>query len=376
MSYFVLVTDDNAANRKLIIQILRGSIDNIIFFEADNGEECLKIMRQHTIDLNILDLLMPTMDGFEVIRCMKSDGRLCDIPIIINSAVEDIPSIRQILLEGANDYFSKPLMPEEIRTFLPLKVKNALIRYEQQKKIKDINERNQKELQMASSLQSSIMAGYKRFQKAEMFGEYLPSHEIGGDFYDCLEREGKLWFLIADVSGQGIAAAMVSIMLKGMFGNMIPRKADPGLFLERLNQKFAGIFGQINPYLISAFAGCIEGNVFAYSNAGHPYPILANPDANATTVLDQNGFLLGTMERADYRTYRIGLQKGDWIITYTDGLFGREYGGRETKFSSLLQNIGRQMKESRGSPARLIRNAMPKAGDSTDDASMMIIRSL
>lgn len=376
MSYNVLVTDDNAVNRSLIIQILHGAIENTVFFEAADGEECLKIMRTQDIDLNILDLLMPKMDGFEVIRRMKSDGKLCDIPIIINSAVEDIPSIQKILTDGANDYFSKPLMPDEIKIFLPLKVKNALFRYAQYKKIKIINERNLQELRIASSLQCSMMAGYKMFGKTEMYGGYVPSNEIGGDFYDCVERKGKLWFLIADVSGHGIAAAMVSIMLKGMFGDMIPDTPEPNILLKRLNQKFIEILGGFNSYLVSAFAGCIDGGTLCYANAGHPYPIVYYPYSGQSKVLNQNGFLLGAFEKADFQLQKIFLKKDDWLITYTDGIFEKKYGNRKIAFHDLLDEISCQAKKCGNSPKDLIHRFIHNAGDNEDDVSMMVIRKL
>jgi len=375
MAYHVLVTDDNEVNRSLIIQIICRSIEDIIFFQAADGEECIKILETQEIDLNILDLLMPKMDGFEVVRRMKANQRFCDIPIIINSAVEDIPSIQKILVDGANDYFSKPLLPNEMKVFLPLKVKNALIRYEQHKKIKQINEINRHELQLASALQTSMMSNYKIFSREEMFGDYIPCNDIGGDFYDCFERNGRLWFLIADVSGHGLAAAMVSIMLKGMLGELVSDSSEPGALLERLNQNMVDILGTSNQYLVSAFAGCIDESNLFYANAGHPYPVIYHSLQKKTEILKQNGFLLGAFENVDFPTQKVGIQKDDWIISYTDGIFGNQYGSRSAAFDSLLDEILHKVNECNYSPESLIESVIDESGGSrSDDVSMMIIR--
>lgn len=376
MSYNVLITDDNAVNRSLMIRILQKAMRDLRFFEASDGRESLSILREQEIDLNILDLLMPEIDGFEVIRRMKADKKLCDIPVIVNSSVEDLPSIRKIMADGANDYFSKPLKPEEIRIFLPLKVKSALARYEQHKKLKEANERNLRELRMASALQRSIMADYKRFREAEMFARYVPSNEIGGDFYDCVEYGGTLWFLIADVSGHGIAAAMVSLLLKGMFRDLIPDTPQPGLLLKRLNQKFIEIFEGSHDYTVSAFSGCVSHGSLFYANAGHPYPLAYRPAGQEPAALRQNGMVLGALAEAEYRSERVGFQEGDWLITYTDGVFGKKYGNRATAFQGLLETLGRRAKESGGSPPDLIGRMVQEAGGHTDDVSMMILRKL
>jgi len=103
----LLVTDDNEDNRYTLRQrLIREGYDNII--EAANGSEALILLRSHDIDLVLLDVLMPEMDGYQVLEQMRCDSRLRNIPVIMNSAVNEIDSVVRCIEAGADDYLAKP----------------------------------------------------------------------------------------------------------------------------------------------------------------------------------------------------------------------------------------------------------------------------
>jgi class 3 adenylate cyclase len=103
----LLVVDDNEDNRyTLKHRLLREGYANII--EAVNGSEALKILRSHDIDLVLLDVLMPEMDGYQVLEQMQNDDQLRNIPVIVNSAVDEIDSVVRCIEAGADDYLAKP----------------------------------------------------------------------------------------------------------------------------------------------------------------------------------------------------------------------------------------------------------------------------
>lgn len=137
MEYNILIVDDVSVNRKLIKTIVNMKFDNINFFEAEDGVEALKYIIENAIDIVILDLVMPTKDGFEVLKELKAKENTKEIPVIVNSALDDIESIRRALELGAYDYFTKPLTEEQRSIVLPLKIKNAIKTYDQRKIIKE-----------------------------------------------------------------------------------------------------------------------------------------------------------------------------------------------------------------------------------------------
>ncbi|MCX7747659.1 MAG: fused response regulator/phosphatase [Clostridia bacterium] len=379
MSYNILVVDDIFINRKLIKSVLKNNINDITFFDAEDGFKALEIISKIGIDLIILDLMLPGKDGYEVLSDLKSHETYKEIPVIVNSAVDELESLQRTFELGAMDYFTKPLTIEEMRVILPLKVKNALKYYEQKKLLVQINNQMKTELNIARLFQSSLMPSFKSFDIADMYGKYLPCKEVGGDLYDCVQIGHDLWFIIGDVTGHGVTSAMVSSMVKIMFNNCIQRFSSPSDVLSEINKTFCLMIGESTNVIFSAFLGVIRNNTLYYSNAGHPYPIVIDPHAGKLTELKQNGHLIGIFDSTTYQVEEMKLTINQCILTYTDGLF-------DTRSDAHL-NIWDEVYEYSKKHATLLPNA-PNAflealmnsfwnvghKDFIDDITMMLIR--
>ncbi len=112
--FHLLVVDDNEDNLFTLTQRLKRE-GYVRITTATQGDLALSKMRQETFDLVLLDIMMPVMDGFEVLRTMKSDSQLRDIPVIVISAVEDLTSVVVCIQLGAEDYLTKPFSPVLLR---------------------------------------------------------------------------------------------------------------------------------------------------------------------------------------------------------------------------------------------------------------------
>jgi len=117
----VLVVDDDSFNRILLTTNLEE--EGYTVEAAENGRQGLEVLRAQPIDLVLLDLLMPEMDGFEVLKWMKAESTLQHIPVIVISGEEDMESVIRCIEMGAMDYLPKPFDPVLLRT----RVKNALL---------------------------------------------------------------------------------------------------------------------------------------------------------------------------------------------------------------------------------------------------------
>lgn len=344
MGYNILIVDDVFINRKLMKSVLKNSIENITFFDAEDGFEAMDIISSLNIDLVILDLMLPGKDGYEVLNDIKTNNAYKEIPVIVTTAIDNMESIQKTLELGAMDYFTKPLAMEEIKVILPLKVRNALKYYEQRKLLIQMNEQMKQELKIANIFQSTLIPEFKQFDGIDIYGRYLPCKAIGGDLYDCIQTDGSLWFIIADVTGHGVAAAMVSAMLKAVFNNCIQRYSYPNEVLIDINKTFCAMFGNYNSVVFSAFVGVIRDGSLYYSNAGHPYPILLDTENNEVKMLKQNGLLIGVFEDMAYDCEKAGIKKGDVVFAYTDGLYetglGEESQNWEAVYYSSLKYIG------------------------------------
>jgi len=108
-AYSVLIVDDMEVNRSLLERRLQNNGFRLSF--AENGHAALEKVRNDSIDLVLLDIMMPGIDGFQVLSTMKADEKLCHIPVIMISALNEINGVARCIEMGAEDYLSKPFNP-------------------------------------------------------------------------------------------------------------------------------------------------------------------------------------------------------------------------------------------------------------------------
>jgi putative two-component system response regulator len=116
----ILLCDDELMNRKVAIKILNKEGFSVV--EAENGQEALDLLKTTKVDMILMDLMMPVMDGYEATKLIKEDENLSAIPLIVISALSDKSAIIKALELGADDYITKPF---DITDF-KLRVKNAI----------------------------------------------------------------------------------------------------------------------------------------------------------------------------------------------------------------------------------------------------------
>ena len=319
----VLVVDDVSMNRKIVKSILLQSVEDIAVIEAENAFVAMDELKRGGISIVILDIMMPVKDGIELLTEIKAEAELKNIPVIMCSALHELDMIQKTLNLGALDYFTKPLTEEQMKITLPLKVRNALEYYEQQSEILKYYDNLRREMRLAGNIQKAMISEYSKLTESEMYGKYIPCQEIGGDFFSSKQVNGNMWFMMADVSGHGIAAAMISSMLNVVFSTSIAYCGAPGDVLKSINERLCEIFMGTDYGLVSAFVGCIRGETFQYANAGHPYPVFFQKKTHTIEELKIDGFLLGMFKEEGYDTQTKVIEEGDTIILYTDGLFDK-----------------------------------------------------
>jgi len=113
---FLLVVDDNATNRDMLGRRLER--EGYTVAEAENGRRALEMIAAHKFDLVLLDIMMPEMNGYEVLQHLKNDEKLRDIPVIMISALDEVGSVVRCIEMGAEDYLSKPFDPVLLRARL------------------------------------------------------------------------------------------------------------------------------------------------------------------------------------------------------------------------------------------------------------------
>jgi sigma-B regulation protein RsbU (phosphoserine phosphatase) len=187
--------------------------------------------------------------------------------------------------------------------------------FSSQKELGAIN----RELETARKIQSSVLP--ERLPEGggfELAVRYVPVSAVAGDFYDYLEHERGVSFLVADVSGHGVPAALIASMVKIAYSAQNERVEKPSAVLAEINRILCGtIRGQFVTGGV-LFVGSDASSV-AYASAGHP-PLIVVRANGQTSELKLDSVLMGFVSEFEYRETEIELEPGDKVVLYTDGL--------------------------------------------------------
>ncbi len=132
----ILVVDDNRLNRLKLSHGLEQQGHTVAL--AENGQQALDMIQGQPFDLVLLDILMPEMDGYQVLGCMKEDPTLRDIPVIVISAIDEMESIVKCIKMGAEDYLPKPFDPVLLRARIGAGLQKKWLRDQEQAYMREL----------------------------------------------------------------------------------------------------------------------------------------------------------------------------------------------------------------------------------------------
>jgi serine phosphatase RsbU (regulator of sigma subunit) len=335
----VLIVDDQETNVLLLERILRGAGHTSVASTMDPREVC-ELHRQNRYDLILLDLQMPGMDGFQVMEGLKEIETEGYLPVLVITA-EPGHKLRA-LQAGAKDFISKPLDLAEVRaraynmlevrllhmetktyskvleqTVGELEVSREVIRLknlEEQKKL-------DQELALAEETQKSLLPHcLPQFENFPIHAFNKPTRYVGGDFYDFLQLSSGDWVgVLADVSGKGISAALLSSMLLDALSTEFRSGTQPQEVLNRVNQllyerTLLGRFVTLFLFLLS------PQGVGQFIGAGHNPAYLFRSATGKIEVLSSGNLILGAFAPVSYQSSPLHLHQGDILVVYSDGL--------------------------------------------------------
>lgn len=379
----VLLIDDQPLIGEAVRRMLVGEEDVEFHYCRDPNQA---IAEAHRIGPTVIlqDLVMPDVDGLDLVRRYREDDRTRDVPLIVLSTKEEPTTKAEAFARGANDYLVK--LPDRLEVL-------ARIRYHSKGYISQIQRdeafRALQESQKALANDVDEAARYVRsllpepMQKGPIRADwrYVPSGALGGDTfgYHAID-EDRFAFYLLDVVGHGVGPALLSVsVLNTIRTHSLPNCdfSDPGQVITGLNKAFQ-MTQQAEKYF-TAWYGIYDATTSSirYSGGGHP-PVLVLPDgSSAATTLEATGPMIGAFEDLEFESAEYKLEGPSRAFLYSDGVFEIQLlDGTMWPFSEFVTTISRPPDPVAPDMDRLIKHIREISGKDgyEDDFSLVELR--
>ena len=321
----ILVVDDDAMSRRVLAQLLRAA--GYECRVCKDGFEALDMVHEKTPTLLLLDFDMPGANGAEVLKRLRTDPQpgIAQIPTIMLTAHGSEQSEVSCLQAGADDFVTKPVNAAVLRARIETQLRLRAMRRQLERQNHELEEwRSNLERDLAAARltqQSLIPQKPVTLPGWQVATCYRPVIQVGGDIYGWLRiQDNRVLFWIADGTGHGAAAALLTTLAKLLFHHGSLERDAPGKIMQSVNNDFRSIFGG-NSFMT---AMCVAldpatGNATVVG-AGHP-PLLVARHKDTTESIGSIAPPLGLVEQPEFAETAIQFEPGDAFLLYTDGLF-------------------------------------------------------
>lgn len=339
----VLVLDDSVAQRGMLCALLKRW--GLSAIASGDPHEALHLARDPSIGLIISDWMMPGMTGPEFCRQLRVLERDGYAYVILLTSRDETDALSEGLAAGADDFLTKPLSPPELRARLKAGQRIVAMQHELVKKnhqlgdalaqLRHLYEAIDTDLDEARRLQHSLLRETDLDLPGVRLSMWLQSSgHVGGDVVGHFRPNARLHgFYSIDVSGHGVASAMIGARVAGMLSDAAPeqnialsplgaslfRALPPQFVTTRLNRLLMREMSGDRYLTLCLTTLDIRTGVLTFVQAGHPHPILLRADGR-TEKLGDGGLPVGLLLDAAYASRRVRLVPGDRLVLYSDGM--------------------------------------------------------
>jgi serine phosphatase RsbU (regulator of sigma subunit) len=238
-------------------------------------------------------------------------------------------------------------------------------------------QRLEQQIQIARDIQQALLPhGFRDFPHLEAAGINYPCLTVGGDYFDVFPVSDELTaFVIADVSGKGLGAALLTTMLQGAFSGMTIG-VDPARIITRVNCYLCE-HSEVGRYATLFFGILSSTGELEFINAGHPSPLLLRRDGIAEPF-SEGSFPVGLVPSAEYTAYHEKLQPGDTLILFSDGVT-EAMDPNEELFG--IERLRDALTDQRNTPLEVVQKAVldsveqfTRGATQADDITLFLVR--
>ena len=330
----ILVVDDEPGMLRAVDRVL--SKDHHVV-GTRLSREALSMAGDFHPELAIVDIRMPDLDGFELMAQLKARFSGIDV-ILMTGSVDDLDDKLVRAIRSPAFYFiQKPFDREVLRTLVDRCLELRWRREEHRLNLK----RLETEMAEARAFQQSLLPDRETVVNGvAVCCRYTPSSALGGDLYDYAASTGRTALLIADVSGHGVSAAMLTGIVKSAFHASHVDGFEPAAVVQRVSMGLAAFSPERFVTMVAALISPEERQL-RYVNAGHP-PVALWGRTRQLRWLHSTGPLVSpALMESTWESPVVPIHEGDHLLLYTDGIsdaLADDNGKSEKGFTRIIDS--------------------------------------
>jgi sigma-B regulation protein RsbU (phosphoserine phosphatase) len=360
----VLVCEDEGLTALRLRKVLTASGYEVVG-EARDGEEAVRLAARLQPDVVLMDVSMPRLDGIEATRRIIENSPTA---VIMLTAYSDRELVQRALAAGASGYLVKPVVEGQLQSAITV----ARARFMEL----------QQEREVAHSLARSFIGEPPDLPGFQVAWRYEPAFEaarVGGDFFDFIELgPDRCGIVLGDVCGKGLAAATHTTMARHMLRAYCLEDPSPVRVLTRLNRALCQQADRDSLFATAVYGVLdLSARTFLYGRAGHPPPIIYEPERQDVRELKTTGGIVGAVPEMRYEEEKVDLPPGAVLALFTDGVTEAHVGEEMLESSgvaAVLQEYAAQPAEAIAE-AILSRARQFAGGYLRDDVAILVLKS-
>ncbi len=321
----ILLVDDDRLSRQLLTRALRR--DGLDAVDCETAREAMEMIETSLPALLVSDYEMPEFNGAELCELIRKhpNPEIANLPIILLTAHSGEEHEVECLQAGANDFVSKPVNTAILRARIETHLRLHALRTQLQQQNGELERwrrTHEMDLEAAQITQEAILPSQNpTIPGWDTAAHYRPVIQVGGDMYDwILAPDGRWLFWIADVTGHGASAALLTTLCKLVFRNAAGKSSSPSEILKAANADFFSMLRGKSFMTAACLVVEPKTGKLTFSGAGHP-PLLILRASGQVEALSSQGPPVGILPGQQCTEAGAMLAPGEMALLYTDGLY-------------------------------------------------------